>query len=394
MSGAGVADLTVDVLADRATEATGLADFGGDTWREALDRLLDSLLHEARLSELGVAVVADELAGYLTTRLEVVAERTRQPEIAEAPVTPPIVIIGQGRTGTTILYDLLAQDPATRVPLTWEVERPCPPPDVATYDTDPRIDEVDARLAGIDLVLPEFRTMHPMGARLAQECVRMTALEFRSFIFPTQYRVPSYARWLLDEADMAPAYRWHRTFLQHLQSRHPVRRWLVKSPGHIWHLDALLAEYPDALLVQTHRDPLRIIASLGSLVPTLRSLASEDVSAPEAAAEFADYIVEGLDRSVQARRDGTVPAEQVVDTQFAAFMADPLATIGTIYDRFGVELTAEAQQRMRAFIDTHPADQHGRHRYTFAATGLDAAELRERTSAYRSFFGVPIEPLP
>jgi hypothetical protein len=239
-----VAELSADPLVEQATAATGLDDFGGDTWREGLDRLLDSLRREARLSELGVAVVSDEVVGYLTSRLEVVAERTRHPEIAEAPVEPPIVIIGQGRTGTTILYDLLAQDPATRVPLTWEVERPCPPPETATYETDPRIEEVDARLAGIDLVLPGFRAMHPMGARLAQECVRITALEFRSFIFPTQYRVPSYARWLLDEADMAPAYQWHRTFLQHLQFRHPARRWLVKSPGHIWHLGAARADPP------------------------------------------------------------------------------------------------------------------------------------------------------
>jgi len=389
-----VADLDADALVAEATAATGLDDFGGDTWREGLDVLLASLREEARLSEFGVAVVADEIVGYLTSRLGVVAERTRHPEVAEVPVEPPVVIIGQGRTGTTILFDLLAQDPATRVPLTWEVEQPCPPPETGTYDTDPRIAAVDERLAGIDLVLPGFRAMHPMGARLAQECVRITALEFRSFIFPTQYRVPSYARWLLDEADMAPAYEWHRTFLQHLQSRHPTRRWLVKSPGHIWHLGALLAEYPDALLVQTHRDPLRIIASLGSLVPTLRSLASDDVSGPEASAEFADYIVEGLDRSLEARRDGTVPADQVVDSQFAAFMADPFATVGAIYERLGLDLTPEAGSCMRGFLDTHPSDRHGGHRYTWAATGLDEGELRERTRAYQSAFEVPIEPLP
>jgi hypothetical protein len=387
-----VADLSADVLVDRAVQATGLEDFGGHTWREALDRLLDSLRHEARLSELGEAVVADEITGYLTSRLEVVAERTRHPAIAEAPVEPPVVIIGQGRTGTTILYDVIAQDPAARVPLTWEVERPCPPPETATYQTDPRIEEVDARLAAIDLVLPGFRAMHPMGARLAQECVRITALEFRSFIFPTQYRVPSYARWLLDEADMAPAYRWHRTFLQHLQSRHPAERWVVKSPGHIWHLGALLAEYPHALLVQTHRDPLRIIASLGSLVPTLRSLASDDVSVPGASAEFADYIVEGLDRSLDARLDGTVPAGQVVDSQFAAFMADPLGTVGTIYERLGLERTPEAERRMRSFLDTHRSE--GGHRYTVAATGLDEHELRERTRRYQQHYAVPNEPLP
>jgi hypothetical protein len=388
-----VSELRAEPLIEQACEATGLADFGGDTWREGLDRLLRSLEEEAALNELGRAVVPGEIVGYLTSRLGVVAERTRRPAIADAPVVPPIVIIGQARTGTTILYDLLAQDPKARAPLTWEVDRPCPPPETATYDTDPRIDEVDATQAGIDLVLPGFRAMHPLGARLAQECVRITALEFRSFIFPTQYRVPSYARWLLHEADMAPAYRWHRTFLQHLQSRHRAERWVLKTPGHIWCLASLLAEYPDALLVQTHRDPLRIVASVGSLVATLRSLSSDDTSIPSAGAEFADYIIEGLDRSLVDRLDGTVPADQVVDVQFAAFMADPFVTIGTIYERLGLELTPEAEARMRSFLAAHPQGEHGGHRYTFAATGLDEGELRERVRPYQEHFDVPSEPL-
>ena len=155
----------------------------------------------------------------------------------------------------------------------------------------------------------------------------------------------------------------------------------MKSPGHIWHLEALLAEYPDALLVQTHRDPLRIIASIGSLVPTLRSLASDDVDVPAAAAEFADYIIEGLDRSLAARLDGTVPADQVVDTQFASFMADPFATIGAIYDRLGLELTAEAESAMRAFLADHVGGPARRSPLHVPATGLDEAELRARTRA-------------
>jgi hypothetical protein len=390
-----VAELEAEVLVDQAVEASGgLTDFGEDSWQEALDHLLHALNTEARLNDLGEVVAGGEVVTYLAARAGVVAEAKAHPELAEAPVTPPIVIVGQGRTGTTILYDLLAQDPATRVPRTWEVDKPCPPPETATYETDPRIDEVEATLSGVDLVLPEFRAMHPMGARLAQECVRITSMDFRSFIFPTQYRVPTYARWLLDEADMAPAYRWHRIFLQHLQSRHPADRWVLKSPGHIWHLGDLLAEYPDALLVQTHRDPLRIIASIGSLVATLRKLASDDPTIPEAAAEFADWIIEGLDRSLQARLDGTVAADRVVDTQFASFMADPLATIGEIYDKLGLELTAEAEGRMRDFLAAHPQEEHGGHRYTFAATGLDEGELRERTRAYQEHFAVPNEPLP
>jgi hypothetical protein len=382
------------VLAAQACDATGLDDFGGDEWFDGLERLLDALEHEAALNDLGHTIVDGEIAAYLQHRLQIVAYREEHPEIATVDVVPPVVIVGQGRTGTTILHDLLAQDPATRVPLTWEVDRPIPPPRTATYDTDPRIDEVEATTSAVELVIPGFLAMHPMGARLAQECVRITALDYRSMIFPTQYRVPSYARWLLDEADMSSAYRWHRVFLQHLQSEHPARRWVVKSPGHIWSLDALLAEYPNALLVQTHRDPLRIIASLGSLISTLRSLASDDTSIPEAAAEYAEYIVDGLDRSVTARRDGTIAPDRVVDVNFDAFMADPFATIRTVYDRLGFELSGDAEQRMRAFLASNPQDKHGGHRYTWAATGLDEGEWRERARRYQEFFGVPSERLP
>lgn len=384
----------IESLVAAAQEQTGHDDLGEDSWQEGLDRLLHALEHEAALNDLGRAIVTGELTGYLATRLGIVAERARHPEIADADVVPPIVIVGQGRTGTTILYDLLAQDPETRVPLTWEVERPFPPPETATYETDPRIDEVEATQAAVDLVIPGFRTMHPLGARLAQECVRITGVDFRSMIFPTQYRVPSYARWLLDEADMASAYRWHRMFLQHLQSRHPTRRWVLKSPGHIWCLGALLDEYPDAILVQTHRDPLRIIASLGSLVSTLRSLASDSTSIPEAAAEFADYIVDGLDRSVVARSDGTIAPGQVLDVQFAEFMADPLATVASLAERLGAPLSADVEQRMRAFLAANPQDKHGGHRYTFAATGLDEATLRARVRRYQEAFAVPSEVLP
>jgi hypothetical protein len=388
-----VNDLAPKRLVDQACEQTGFDDFGDDTWREGLDRLVDSLRTEAALTELGAAVVGGEITGYLGDRLQIVAARHADPDIGERDVVPPIVIVGQGRTGTTILHDLLAQDPASRVPLTWEVDRPCPPPETATYESDPRIAEVDAVLDGIDVVLPGFRAMHPMGARLAQECVRITASEYRSLIFATQYRVPSYTRWLVDEANMAPAYRWHRTFLQHLQSRHPAQRWVLKSPGHQWCLDALSAEYPNALLVQTHRDPLRIIASLGSLVARLRSLASDDTSIPAAAQEWADLILDGLDRSVAAREQGVVPADRVVDVQFGEFMAGPLPTIRRVYETFGLELSEAAEERMRRFLTEHPRDRYGNHVYTFAETGLDAGALRERARRYQEYFDVPSEPL-
>jgi hypothetical protein len=205
--------------------------------------------------------------------------------------------------------------------------------------------------------------------------------------------VPSYARWLIDEADMASAYAYHRIFLQHLQSRHPARRWVLKSPGHLWCLGALIDEYPNALLVQTHRDPLRIVASLSSLMSVLRRLGSDDISQPEIAAEFGDYLVTGLDRSVDAREQGIVPADRVVDVQFRGFMADPFRTIREIYERLGLELSDESEQRMRAFLADNTTEKHGGHHYTFADTELDLGEWREKTRRYQEFFDVPTESL-
>ncbi len=385
--------LDPDRLVEVALDAAGCDDFGEDSWRPGLERYVESLRSESHLHELGEQIVAGEIVDYLAIRLGLVAWREQHPEIADVDVVPPIFIVGQARTGTTILHDLLAQDHANRVPLTWEVDRPLPPPETATYWTDPRIAASQELLEGVELVIPGFQAMHPMGALLPQECVRMTGGDFRSRIFPTQHRVPSYADWLIHDADMAPAYRYHRVYLQHLQSRHPAPRWVLKSPGHLWCLGALLDEYPNALLVQTHRDPLRIIASLTSLMSTLRRLGSDDISPPDIAAEFAEYLIEGLDRSVAARLDGTVAPDRVVDVHFSAFMADPFTTIHAVYERLGLSLDADAERRMRGFLADNTTEKHGGHHYTWADTELDVGEWRERARGYQEYFDVQSEDL-
>jgi hypothetical protein len=383
-----------DRLVEEALARTGEDDFGDPTWQDGLDRLLDSLREEARLNEIGVEMAAGEVVAYLSNRLGINAWRRDHPEVAKGTIERPIVIVGQPRTGTTILYDLLAQDPGLRAPLSWEVDLPVPPPGTDTYDTDPRIAECQATLDMADMLIPGFTSFHPMGARLGQECVRITGGDFRSMIFPTQYRVPSYNRWLLHEADLAPAYRYHRRFLQHLQSGHPAERWLLKSPAHLWHLDALAAEYPDAVLVQTHRDPLKVIASVSALVAHLRQMASDDTSIAEAADEYADDILVGLDRGIDARDRGTFPADQVVDVQFTDFVADPVASIAQIYAALGRELTPRAEARMRTFLADHPGDGGGGGtRYRWSDTKLDADELRARAKRYQDRHDVASEPL-
>jgi hypothetical protein len=386
--------LALDPLIDQAQQATGLEDFGEGSWKDGAERLIDDLNQRGALTEVGAMIAGSDVVEYLSGRLRVVDWVQRNPSIAHADIRPPIVVLGQPRTGTTILFDVLAQDPANRVPLTWEVDQPWPPPETATYESDPRIDEVDAKLANVDLLIPGFRAMHDMGARLGQECVRITAADFRSMIFATQYRVPEYQHWLLHQADMAPAYRYHRLFLQYLQSAHSADRWVIKSPAHLWTLNAMFNEYPEALIVQTHRDPLRVVCSLASLVDLLRRLASDDVSISAVAAEWVDDIVLGLDRAIKARQDGTVPPGQAVDVLFSDFLRDPMAVVRTIYERLGIELSDAAEKAMRAFLAANPQEKHGGHRYSFADTGLDAGLLRERTRAYSEYFDIPEEALP
>lgn len=383
--------LNESALLEAACQKTGLSDFGDDGFREGLQVLLKALREEAQLSEFGYVIIQSSITDYLANRLEMTDWHKRYPGIAEGEIRRPIFVIGMPRTGTSILHELLAQDPASRTPLSWEVARPCPPPERETYDTDPRIAEVDANLAQTDWLIPEFKQMHPMGAKLPQECVGLMAHDFASMQFQTMYYVPSYGTWLDHETDWGPVYASHRRQLQLLQWRCPAERWVLKSPCHLWSLEALLAEYPDALLVQTHRDPIKIIASVTSLVTVLRSMASDYSDRLEFARKESGKLELGLNRSVEARENGTINEAQVIDIQFDDFMTDPFGIIRKIYDHFGLEYTAEAESRMRRFLQENPSDKHGKHTYRFSDTGLNFAEEREKVRRYQEYFGVPSE---
>lgn len=383
-----------DRLVAAAIDAAGHDDFGSDSWQEGLDVYLESLTESARLNEIGVGVAEDGIVGDLANRLRIEAWRAEHPEVAAQEVRRPIVIVGQPRTGTTILHDLMAQDPANRAPISWELERPVPAPRTETFWTDPRIEECQAGFDLVESFIPGFTSFHELGARLAQEDVRIFTSDFRSMQHSLQFEVPAYNRWLLHEADMAPAYRWHRRFLQHLQSEHHAERWLLKSPAHLWALPALLAEYPDAVVIQTHRDPLKVIASISALGASLREMTTDHFEVTRLAAQYGDDIPVGLDRALQARRDGLFGPGQVVDVRYQDIRHDLIGAVGRIYDEIGLELTAEAESRMRAFLDAHPGDQAGSlKRYSFSETGLDEGALRERVREYQEFFEVESEPL-
>ena len=385
-------DLGFDSLLKKARANTGLADFGEDDFRDPLALLLQGLEQEAQLSTLGRMIARADLLRTLQNRLGLVDLLKKHPEIKEQPIERPLFVVGPPRSGTTIFHDLLVMDPDNRVPLTWETARPLPPPETATYRTDPRIAQAQADLDQVDKLLPQFKTMHPMGAERAQECVTMTSHDFTSMIYFVQFYVPTYDRFVI-ENDMRSALKWHRRFLQVLQWKHPGKRWALKSPQHLWHLQHIHREYPDALFVQTHRDPVKIVISTSNLAATLQGMASDHADLGRVTRYYANALAQGYNNTVAYRQSGALPDSQVVDLYFRDFMADQVGTVRRAYEHFGMELSDGAANAMQAFLDDNPADKHGKHLYSLAGTGMDEAELRGLFSEYESYFQVPRESL-
>lgn len=388
--------LDEESLLAAACAATGLDDFGdfgdaeGRGWREGWSVLLGALGAEAQLHLVGRLLARSELLRALTARLEVTATRALQPEIARQIIEAPVFVTGTGRSGTSILHELLAQDPRHRVLRTWEALYPCPAPERAKYHLDARIERADRDVRLWDHVAPEYRTMHENGGDVPQECIALTAQHFASELWGGSYPVPSYSAWLAG-TDLAPAYAWHRSVLQLLQWRCAGDRWVLKAPSHLAALPALFAEYPDAQVVVVHRDPLRVLPSLASLVGTLRWMRTDEVDFPAIVRATAKGTARLLAWVTELRDRGDVPAAQVHDVRYADLVADPWDTMRGIYSVLGVDLPGDVLSRMQGYLATRPQGRHGAHSYAFDDLGLDRDAERGRYADYMARYGVTEE---
>jgi hypothetical protein len=380
--------LAEEPLLRAARKQTGLADFGGEEFREGLRRLLDSLNQDAQLNVLGRISARTTLLSNLRNRLQLQHHRERHPQVAEQAIHQPLFILGLPRTGTTVLFNLLALDPANRAPLAWEVEHPCPPPREESYRSDPRIAVMEKQFANLLRMAPNLYAIHEFGAELPQECVAITGHEFLSVQFHIIFNVASYQEWL-NRQSAVPALQFHRRFLQHLQSEFPPKRWVLKTPGHLAVIDDLLQVYPDARIVHTHRDPVDVMPSLASLSYTLRGI-STDVLDPHFVGRQQTELWAGhLERALRARERTRNRAEQFFDVQFEDVAKDPIAVIERIYAHFAIPFHDTTRQRMQAYLAANPRGQYGAHRYSLEDFGLDRATLRPRFSGYCERFKIP-----
>ena len=380
--------LDEDSLINRAIKKAGSSDFGGDGFREGLRRFLASAESEAELTLLGRVMVQGYVTDNLVNRLKLTEWRKQHDAVAKEKIVAPLFIVGLPRTGTTILHGLLEQDPTNRSPLSWEVQFPVPPATPETWETDPRIAEHQKILDQLFKLVPGFAAMHPMGATMPQECVAVFTMCFMSEQLQVQFNVPSYQAWL-DEQDMRPTYEFHRHFLQHAQSGGVQGgRWVLKSPAHLHLIETLLDVFPDARIVHTHRDPIKVCASVASLTATLRGASTDAIDLHEIGRQQLDWWAKLIGRSLEQRRRLRHKSEQFFDVKMSETVSDPLDVVRRMYAHFDYPLTDEVEARMLAFMKENTRDKHGSHTYTPEDFGIDPEHDRAPFQEYIDYFGL------
>lgn len=376
-------NLNVDLLLKQAKKKTGLQHFGDDSFMAGLEKLTAGLQNQAQLSQVGQIAAHFNLLDHLCVRLQLIEYRAHRPEVAKQQIKRPLVITGLPRTGTTILYELIAQDPSLRSPSSWEVTKPIPPPRDGFYATDRRIQSVDRMLSLAEKLSPGFKAIHAIGAALPQECVYILASDFISEQFGYMYNIPEYRAWALDQ-DMTASYQWHAHFLQHLQVDLGRDRWVLKTPAHLAYLKYLLAQYPDAAIVWTHRRPLDAITSFSSLASNLQHGFSNAIDPLAIGAHEFQHFSKIVNAGMEQRR--TLDQRQFYDVSFSDVCSDPIAVISGLYDYFGMQLSSEAESRMGRYLRQHPRYLYGEHRYSRKDFGLDETQEQNLYCGYLSHF--------
>jgi sulfotransferase family protein len=370
---------SADELEEGARTATGLDDFGTSYYREGLERTVDGLNNEADLNELGNLIQHATISNALIQRLKIIDTYKQHPEIADEVVDGPVVILGLPRTGTTALGQLIANDPQFRSLRTWESQAPTPPPEAATQYTDPRIAQAAEGTAMIDGMFPDFKTMMSTGPEVATECQDLMGMSFRTYHFDGVVRVPSYIEWLL-ETDMRETYKFHEQVLKLLQWHCKPSLWHLRTPVHMFALDAFVEVYPNARFLWSHRDPAKVLGSVCSLISYIRSWSSDRKDPHELGAEQLAWWAKGIGRAIEFREE--FGDDRFVDVSFANLQTDSVETVEASYQKLGITFTDQARAKVQEWADKNKPGQRGTHSYELADYGLTEGQVHEAFSDY------------
>lgn len=373
-----------DILA-AVQQRTGLSDYGGDDYREPLERYVASAEAEAQLTTLGRLAARNMLVNALSNRLQIIDWSKRHPQAADERIERPWIVLGLPRTGTSLLSLLLGLDPGCRPLLQWEAARPMPPADLATAGEDPRIAMFSRDMQRMLQLNPSVGAMHPFGSMLAEECTALFMYALRTIGMEVIAFVPGYGRWLAG-ADTTPAYALHKKVLQALQSTQPTERWVLKSPNHLWSLDALLATYADARIVWLHRDPGAVVTSLASINNAMQLTFTNRHDPKRVADYWADKVDDGIARA--SAFDRVRGPGWCYHLHYEDLVADPAGAVERIYGHFDESVASLHRRRMRAWLQHRPQNAFGKHLHDPGDFGWTLAELEERYRDYRERYAI------
>jgi hypothetical protein len=381
--------LSVEELLQSALRHAHRGSFSDHSFVRSLERLIDACNQEADLSMLGARALRIDILRCLKNLLRFDAHEAACPAVLLRPIRAPVIITGMPRSGTTFLHRLILEDPQTVGPRVFQLVYPCTW-GASRLGAALRKSWVGLQIMLFGLIAPELKSLHPVAANAPEECTDITAQVFQSLRFESMFHVPSYKSWL-QRKGFLDAYRFHRRFLQHLDVQLPGRRWILKSPDHLFALDDLQEIYPDARLVFIHRDPVRVLASVAKLTEVLRRPFARSIDRVEIGRQVCASWIDGAQRMCDLAGDsGTV-----LHLHYRQIIASPLDAVRAIYRHCDLELTEDVEVRMRTWLLKAANRARGRRRhYDLAQFGLDPHVIRERFARYTEMFGVEIEPGP
>lgn len=365
-----------------ARRRTRLSDFGDDVFRAGLSVLVEAFDRREEVHTFGRLFFREYCVGLLANRLKIQDDYKRHPEMDRVPVKRPLFVLGLPRSGTTLLHRLLSEDPAGRTLLFWEALEPSPPPRPETYQTDPRIACARKNIDLIYKISPRIPSAHLFAAEEPEEDNNLFAHEFRAGMIGFMFDVPDFIVWL-NEQDREPGYRSERRQLQLLSLYVRGDYWVLKSPAHLYGLNALLTVFPDACIVQMHRDPLKVIPSICSLAAGFRSIVADPIDLKRLGAEFAEAMAVGTEQAIKTRE--AVDPSRFLDVRYESFVAAPVGTVRDVCQHFGYEFTPEYEARARRYLAANPQYKRGIHRYSLADFGLDAETVDRRFAGYNAW---------
>lgn len=369
----------VDELLRQASQAAGgLTDFG--TGHETgLALLVEEIQRTVPVSEHNLRQLSGILVAVLVSRLYSERGWKERPACLAEPIRAPLVVVGIPRSGTTALHKLLSMDTRFQGLEQWLINTPMPRPPRERWEQVPEFRAAVEKQNAFLEAVPAMRVTHEVNADEVDECLNLLAQSFVSHYFASGIGLPGYDRWVRGQ-DERESYRRYADNLRLIGSNSPGRRWLLKNPGTIAHLDALLEVFPDACIIQTHRDPVKCIPSVcGVIWPARSFFHAREIDPATIGPRERDLWAWSVERGEQVRR--RCP-ERIIDVDFRAFQRDPMHEVARIYERFDLSLDAATEQGMRAWLAANPQHKHGRHEYTPGQYGLTTAEIRQCYAAY------------